>query len=261
MSEFPGFKETLEGVTVKDFREEEEYSGEYPREEDAEAADAADAADAAETAEAEDEKAKIEQDAYKGRTYSKADKFNMIKKIDAYLSDPDLRKMVIDKIHLAPYIDLKSMKKRKDFNELDPATINWIYDELKNTSMQETISDFSMKGYVAINQLVEDIAVKSGYVPELEGYAQALDTRSNRILVKQITIDNLDYFSGKLSPQALLMIKTTACMMGTYSENKKNKILSSATQEKTTQEKTTPNAVTKFDAFMNSDPSFKAVAQ
>ena len=152
--------------------------------------------------------------------YSKADKINLIKKIEMYLEDPELRKLVKDKIHLAPYIDLGSMKKKRNFNELDGRTLNWIYDELRDVSLNNALTDMAFKGYLSVNNVIETIAVSSGYVPELKGYSENLDTGMNRILMKQITIDSFDYFSGRISPQYMLMFNTLNTMSSTYKVNK-----------------------------------------
>lgn len=163
------------------------------------------------------------KDKYKDVVYTKADRINLIKKIEMYLSDPELRKIVMKKIHLAPYIDLGSMKKKKDFNNLDGQTLNWIYDEIRDSSMNSLMTDVAFNGYVGLNNFIESIAVGSGYVPELEGYSEKLDNPMNRTLVKQITIDNFNYFNGSLSPQYLLMFNTLNCMSATYKINKRKK--------------------------------------
>lgn len=152
--------------------------------------------------------------------YTKADKINLIKKIEMYLEDPELRKLVKDKIHLAPYIDLGSMKKKRNFNELDGRTLNWIYDELRDMNLNNAMTDMAFKGYLSVNNVIETIAVSSGYVPELKGYSENLDNNMNRILIKQITIDSFDYFSGRISPQYMLMFNTLNTMSATYKVNK-----------------------------------------
>ena len=180
------------------------------------------------------------KDKYKDINYSKADKINLIKKIEMYLYDPDFKKMVKEKIHLAPYIDLSSMKKKKDFNELDGPTLNWIYDELRDSNMNSMLTDVAFNGYLSINNIIESIAVSSGYVKELEGYSEKLDTPMNRTLVKQITIDNFNYFDGRFSPQYLLLFNTMTCMSGTYKYNKKKFKAMEAAKKTTQPEPTQP---------------------
>lgn len=224
--------ETLEGNTIED-EEEEEFIGFDDDEPQAGESAPSD----------EDLYEDCIKDKYKDIVYTKADRINLIKKIEMYLSDPELRKIVMKKIHLAPYIDLGSMKKKKDFNNLDGQTLNWIYDEIRDSSMNSLMTDVAFNGYIGINNFIESMAVGSGYVPELEGYSEKLDNPMNRTLVKQITIDNFNYFSGSLSPQYLLMFNTINCMSATYKVNKRKKKAEADAKRKQEEENNKPNPV------------------
>ena len=157
---------------------------------------------------------------YETMTYTDKDRVNFIKKIEMYLNDPDLRKIALRKIHIKEYLTKTKLVK------LDAKTLNYVYDELKNFDVTEGLSDAAFKGYLTVNNLIESALCKLNI--DVEGYSDALDVTMNRILMKQITIDNFDYITGTLTPEYALILNTTMTITGTYKKNiiqkKKKKI-------------------------------------
>lgn len=154
---------------------------------------------------------------YDNLTYSETDRVNLIKKIEIYLTDPDLKKISNSKYHLHEYIG--TQQNRKNLNNLDAKTLNYIYDELRDLSMSQGINDMAFKGYLTCNEIIETLMVKSNV--DVEGYAHRLDNPMNKLLMKQITVDNFNYMSGRINPQYLLLFNTLNTMTATYSINKR----------------------------------------
>lgn len=175
---------------------------------------------------------------YDNINYTEAERVNLIKKIELYLTDPDLKKITNTKYHLQEYIGKQS--NRKNLNNLDAKTLNYIYDELRDMNMNEGINDMAFKTYLTVNQLMETIIIKtSNNKIDVEGYSDALDNNINKMLMKQITVDNFDYFTGRISPQYLLLFNTMNTMTATYSRNKRKKKNNDA-QDSTQQPKQQP---------------------
>jgi hypothetical protein len=159
---------------------------------------------------------------YDNVTYTEGDRVNLIKKIELYLNDPDLKKISNNKYHLSEYIGKQS--DRRNLNKLDGKTLNYIYDELRDININEGLNDMAFKSYLTVNQIMETIILKStNNKVDVEGYSDALDNNMNRILMKQITVDSFNYFSGSISPQYLLLFNTFNTMTATYSRNKRKK--------------------------------------
>jgi hypothetical protein len=148
---------------------------------------------------------------YQDLEYTSDDRINFIKKIGMYMEDPQLKKICNSKLHLKEYLNKKTLL------SLDVKTLNWIYDELKNFSMTESLTELGFNTYLTVNNLIEASLCK--FNVNVSGYSESLDNPLNRLLMKQITIDNFNYLSGYISPTNMLLINTSFAITGAYKNN------------------------------------------
>jgi hypothetical protein len=143
--------------------------------------------------------------------YTTTDRINLIKKIEMYINDPDLKKIAMRKIHIKEYLVKSKLVK------LDAKTLNWVYDELRNYDITSGLADTAFNGYITVNNIIEASLCK--FKIDVSGYTETLDNYTNRLLLKQITIDNFNYMSGMLTPEYALGLNTIMSISGAYKTN------------------------------------------
>jgi len=172
---------------------------------------------------------------YDDINYTKSDRINYIKKIEMYLNDPDLKKLAMRKIHIKEYLVKSKLVK------LDVKMLNYVYDQLKDFDLTSGLSETCFNTYLSINNLVESALCKLNI--DVSGYSDCLDNFPNRLLVKQITIDNFNYISGQISPEMALILNTGMVITGTYKNNRKLKAIKEQNENNTVEDTKNENLI------------------